>query len=1612
MALDTDGPQANSPEFRNSVAVVIGIDRYEHGIPALRTAVADAHRVGEILEADHGYRVREVLDEAASLDALTHLFTQELPAELGPDDRFLLYYAGHGVALDGDEGPNGYLLPQDARRGDESTFLHMPLLHDALLKLECRHVLVVFDSCFSGAFRWSGTRSLGTAIPNVIHQERYDRFISDPAWQVISSSAHDQVALDQLTTGSLGSRGETGAHSPFALALFEALEGAGDVVPVDGDGVITATELYLYLEQRLQPETLREGLRQTPRLWPLKKHDKGEFIFLVPGYELDLPPAPPLTYENNPYRGLQSYDQSHASLFFGRTAQIAQLRAHLSTRPLTVVLGASGTGKSSLVKAGLLPALAEDEHEGWHILPVIRPGASPLRSIAAAVGATRSESTGTTPSVEETFAALAQAVARHPDGRLVLVVDQLEEVVTLSRSEKSRHQFLRLIARIVTELGDQVRLILTLRSDFELSFLDSPLGDLWSEARFVVPPMDLEALREVIEGPASQRVLYFESPELIDALVAEVLQSPGALPLLSFTLSEMYIRYVDRRSNDRALTWQDYNDLGGVVGALRFRAREEYNKLDEAHQEAMRLVLLRMVAFEHGSLTRRRVPRSELEYPTAEQNTRADTVIRQLTQQRLLVEGTDESGEAYVEPAHDALVAAWDKLLKWIHEAEQGLADLHLQRRLASDAAEWERDERRGRSLLWDEAARAALLGKLVSKKNRAVWLNRRELEFARKSIGRWKLFLGAGILVGLFVVGLAASTTVGFVQARASQRAAADSAVVAQAQRDSARTASERALRGQSMFLADLARQQNQDNQFVLGGLLALEALPRSMAEPDRPYVPAAEVQLYAALPNLSNNSVLEGHSGRVTFAAWSPDGSRIVTVSHDRTARVWDAGTGALINSFSHEGRVAHAAFRPPDGRQLLTAGDDRSARLWDVETGLEVDRISWSPPSAGNWADFYYHVSFSNDGRYAGLASSLSSASLWDLETGERTRLPAGGFVVHTVVSPDSRWILTSDRMNGEATLLDLATTRSVATLQGHTGGHYSVAFHPNSAIVLTASADNTARLWRVPSGEQIAVLQGHTDKVYHAEFSPAGDYIVTASKDGTARVWETETGALATTLIGHTDEVRHASFSPDGRNIITSSRDDTSILWDVDTGAKLGTYAGHRGDVTHAAFSPDGSRILTTGGSTARVWGVSLSGALTLAGHQEPVVDAVYSPDGTKIATSSGLYLAYGESSRDSSIRLWDAGTGAPLGRLVGHEGYVEQLQFSPDGRLLLSRGTDSSARIWDVERMTQIDSLTGGSVGVVRFSPDASHVAVGGRGLAVYERATGQWTRLEGHSRALDARGFPVAVMESLAFTEDGATLASGATDGSIILWDVESGSLKARLSGHGETVKDLEFALDDTRLVSVSGDKQYYKESADNTIRVWDVESGNQEAVLDAHGEMINDLTFSEDGRMFATASGEDAEGGSTGSLSRDNSVRVWTTEDWQLLATLEGHAGPVRRVSFNRSGTRLATASDDRTARVWDLAKGEPIAVFSFRNGVNNAVFSPSGDALVTVSGSRYADVPEYRANVWRLYPDTQTLLAQARALLGPRQLSPEERARFFVGESPTATPEGEGAH
>ena len=276
--------------------------------------MSDARRLAEVLGGTQRFDVHPPLLDARGADLRT-LLRKTMPRLVAADDCVLVYFAGHGIAADGDDGPAGYLVPADADPTDLKTLVPMADLQDALQALTCRHLLLVLDCCFSGAFQWaSRSRAIGSLMPKRIYKERFDRFVLDPAWQVITSAAYDQKALDVLQGRATGDRGTAAtpageAHSPFALALFDALAGAADFrTGREGDGVITATEIYSYVRDRVEPETLRvgPGKRETPGFFPLRNHDKGEFVFLHPKHRLNLPPIP----ARSPYKGLQSFDEA------------------------------------------------------------------------------------------------------------------------------------------------------------------------------------------------------------------------------------------------------------------------------------------------------------------------------------------------------------------------------------------------------------------------------------------------------------------------------------------------------------------------------------------------------------------------------------------------------------------------------------------------------------------------------------------------------------------------------------------------------------------------------------------------------------------------------------------------------------------------------------------------------------------------------------------------------------------------------------------------------------------------------------------------------------------------------------------------------------------------------------------------------------------------------------------------------------------------------------------------------------------------------------------------------------------------------------------------------
>jgi len=773
--------------FTRSLAVLVAIDNYENGVPVLRTPVSDAEELANVLRRDQGFEAEVWRDQQATLEGLRRLLA-DLPKRVSNNDRVIFYFAGHGIAVESADGPEGYLLPQDAERNSIDKFLPMLELQASLEALPCRHMLIVLDCCFAGAFRWASYRQLGLS-PQKLHRERYQWFIQDRAWQAIASAAHDQKALDVAGEQPLGKRDTAQEHSPFASALMRGLQGAADWAAPGGtgDGVITATELYLYLEHELLPKS-GDGPRQTPIFWPLKKHDKGEFVFLVPGHKLALPDAPPLNTDANPWRALDVYETRHKDLFYGRTEASKALLAQVlglddpkysdvdASKRFVVVTGPSGIGKSSLVRAGLLPRLREVLGPGF--LPIVtrpsRPGPDIFGSLADELRkhSLQDQLTPTAHVLRTDPGALSRwcrSQEGHPE--ILIVVDQAEELYTHPDDpEQTAADFLQLIQQFIYDGNTKARVIFTVRSEFEPQFSASALRAVWPGARYLVPAMTQDELRRVIEGPAAVQVLRFEPAELVDTLVNEVVSMPGGLPILSFALSQMYLNYLARRATDRVIAPIDYASLqggeardagdsaalkGGITTALRVRADNVLGSLDEVSRITARRILERLVSVESGQFARRRVPRKELSAEEIAEAKRTKAVLELFDDARLIV--TDNvAGEPYLELAHDALIVGWPRLLSWVRLDAPRISAL---RRLTIDTTQWEHASRQVKGLLWSDAARSVIAQDLLSAEYPGV--NSVEREFAQASIRRSKRNrqLRTTVLVGLLSLSMIAAS-------------------------------------------------------------------------------------------------------------------------------------------------------------------------------------------------------------------------------------------------------------------------------------------------------------------------------------------------------------------------------------------------------------------------------------------------------------------------------------------------------------------------------------------------------------------------------------------------------------------------------------------------------------------------------------------------------------------------------------------------------------------------------------------------------------------------------------------------------------------------------------
>ncbi|WP_078618114.1 MULTISPECIES: helix-turn-helix domain-containing protein [unclassified Streptomyces] len=1159
----------------------------------------------------------------------------------------------------------------------------------------------------------------------------------------------------------------------------------------------------------------------------------GALSRLVPGVPRARGPEPPSTV--CPYRGLAAFGPEDADWFFGRERATAALLERLGRQagrgPLAVV-APSGAGKSSLLRAGLVPALTRTGAEGAPApvrVVVCTPTARPLAHLRALVG---------TPGAE-------------PD-RLVLVVDQFEELFTLCRDDAERRAYLRELTALCTGPEAPARVVLGLRADFSGHCLARPeLASVFTGGLFVLGPMTPEELRTAVAAPAERAGLLLE-PGLLELLARDAgaeenaedgtaAGSAGALPLLSHALLATW----DARAG-RTLTVAGYAATGGLHGAVARTAEEVFTGLDRAGREAARRVLLRLVHVREGEAATRRAVAPERLLAEVRERPAAAAALDALVRARLVT-----AGESAVRITHEVLLRAWPRLREWIDADRAGLL---LRQQLADAAAVW---------------VRAGRDPELLYRGNRLAaaeeWAGARGDRDPPGPVEEEFLAASRGAERGRRLASLR--------RARVQRRLLATLVVLLAL----AVGAGGLALHQRSRALAE--RRVAQSQALAVRSLATAAGRPEaSMLMAARAYRTAPTAQARGALLSTQSGAFagrLSGHTGPVNGVAFSPGGRLLATASTDATVRLWGGpGLRSPVATLTGYGAPLLSVAFAPDGRTLAAAGGDGTVRLWRLPERRAAGVLY-------GHAGAVRSVAFSPDGATLVSGGADGTVRLWDVRTRKvRAVLRGHTDAVHAVAfGPDGRRVV-SGSADRTVRLWRVRDGRSTV-LRGHADAVLGVAFAPDGRSVASGGADRTVRIWDVTGrdgdgdgdgdGDE-TVLRGHSDDVNAVAYTRDGTAVVSVSGDGTAKVWDTAGNRVTETLTGHTDYVLAVAVGP-GSRLATGSFDRSAVLWDPGRGAWT---ARPFTELRESAFAPGGGLLAAAGADgTVRLWhrrGHRPAGVLR--GHRGAVFAVAFSP-GARLLASAGA---------DRTVRLWDPVRRRPVATLRGHDGSVFAVAFSPDGRTLASASADRTVRLWDVRRHRELGTLAAHQdfVNAVAFSPDGRTLASGSDDLTVR-----LWDVASRTPRTV-LRGHRGAV-RSVSFAPGGRRLASGGNDGTIRVWDTASGRPVARLTGHTGSVRAVTFSPDGSTLASGG---------IDGTLRLWDAVRYRPGAVLVGRGGAVWGVTFAPGGKRPV-------------SCGTDGAVRRWSLDPAARAAAIRALVGAPQPVGFpgvSRFPSRWAT--------------------------------------------------------------------------------------------------------
>lgn len=1177
-----------------------------------------------------------------------------------------------------------------------------------------------------------------------------------------------------------------------------------------------------------------------------------------------------------PYRGLSAFREEDARFFFGREQFTQQLLDAVQQQHLVAIIGSSGSGKSSVVFAGLVPQLRQ---QGEWLIGSFRPGKGAFLNLAISLISLLETQMNQTDQLVEannlateleqgntSLADVVQRILEQNSGNLLLIADQFEELYTLCPNEEERQRFLDVLLGVVENDTPRFRLVLVLRADFMEYALSYPrFADALQqvEPQFL-GPMRREELQAAIEQPAQPLGVEIE-PGLTDRILTDVNREPGNLPLLEFALTQLW------EKQDRGnLTHNAYEEIGHVAKGLANHAEDIYARLSPAEQQQTQQIFLRLVRPGEGTDDARRLAtREEVENWN---------LVTRLANDRLLVTGRNEqTGNETVEVVHEALLQKWERLHKWINDNRTFLA---WQERLRVAIRQWESNNNQEDYLLQggplveaEEKLRecqGAIVGlekKFIEKslelrgqkeaekkaqdlenlKNKAAFDTEREKakilhkanQQANQKIKKANLSLKFGLVflfisfVGLTMSGLKADRA--FKVTKLEEKVATALQKVENTPIDSLVIAMEN-----GKELKDLVKERPLEKYPTVSPLLALQTI----------------------LDNIALQNQFETKQKGVNSVILDQRRKRIVTAGEDGTVRQFDFNGKELLRIEAHKGGVRSVRFLDKNENKFVTGGNDGTAKLWDLSSRKQLLKTfkghQCNPVDKKKCG--VQNVRFPNPSvKIMATSGEDGTLRLWNLQGKELSKVQAHKDSVESInFSPDDKLIATAGK-DGVARLWQLNGNQinktPKAEFKGHQGSVNSVFFSPNGTTIATVGDDGTVRLWNL-QGKQLKKITAHIGSVKAVRFSPKDDKLLatagTDGTEGTVRLWSLNSkndAQLLAEFKGHQGRIESIRFSKDGKTIISAGANDGTVkIWTVPQKQSIQRFNGHQGNVNSVRFSPDGE-YLATAGDDKQVILWRDGEILQKFPHPKKVKSVRFNPN------QDEKLLVLATAGEDGIVRLWDL-NGNKQKELDAGGKTIESVNFSNDGKFLAAGGDDTIVRLWSLNRNPQDnpqDSFTHGSkVKAIRFSPDNKRLATVGEG-------------------------------------------------GKASLWDIQNpNQRKVELKGHQGTVYGVSFRPDG---------KEVFTAGDDGFIRRWDL-NGNKLAAVKAYQTSVRNISFSfsKDGNLLAT-------------VGAGGTVKLWTSSGQQLAEFL-GHQGIVNSAAFSDDGEWLATAGDDRTAIVWPVRK------------------------------------------------------------------------------------------